>query len=321
MLETFQSAVEMEHLSSVSLSDLGIRQGSDGQQMQENLQEQIMEGNLEALEHMAELGLEWKAEPTASKETPMHGALKQKDMVMFEKLLRIQKLIHVPNAYGETPLHLACRFGLDGAVSRLLEAGADMNAVDCEENTPVYHAVCGGQKECVKLLIKAGCDLDMLNNELMAPMDQALLYKDHDMVALLLRAGVETKKLKGHIYYRDHYSNSFFHGLWSDSTLHNMKLFLDCGYDAGKTEVQSLKTTCEMLKGPQTPVFNMLKEYTEEPKSLKWCCRQSARQFLMEMRSKHHTPMDTMISRLPLPSKIQRFLLLQENDKGGGGAL
>nr|KAG5697104.1 hypothetical protein BaRGS_002020 [Batillaria attramentaria] len=73
------------------------------------------------------------------------------------------------------------------------------------------------------------------------------------MIGLLLRAGCCTEKVQGHIYYRDHYANSFFFALWSGNCLESMKLFLDCGY-----RVNSLKVLFRDV--PPDSIFSFLEE-------------------------------------------------------------
>ena len=154
-----------------------------------------------------------------------------------------------------------------------------------------------------------------MNEELIAAMDRALLYRHHSIIATLLRAGCRTNKLQGHVYYRDHLANSFFHSLWSDSTVENMHLFLDCGYTMGRTEIRSLKSVCQQLNShsQENSVLLLLKDTSEKPKSLTWLCRQTIRQTLMSNRQKSHRPMDLMIECLPIPSSVRSYLSVKSS--------
>ena len=162
------------------------------------------------------------------------------------------------------------------------------------------------------LPFSAGCDLDWVNFDLYAPMDHALRHSDHDMVALLLRAGCCTQELRGQTYWCEDRSKSFFHALCSDTTLDNVRLYLDCGYAVPDSEMSSLKILSQMLSADprEKRILDMLTEFTEKPKSLMWRCRQMVRQLLMETRWRQHTPMEAMIASLPLPSQLKEFLSL-----------
>lgn len=319
-------------LASSTSPESGVQSGEEteesGRHRHRELQRQVEKGNQEAMQCMVESGLPWDRDLLKVKESPVHAALRQKDSDLLEKLLQIQNLVHLPNTYGEAPIHLACRLGLEGAVRWLLEAGADQDAQDSEECTPLFHAIHGRCLNCAKLLIQAGCDLDALNSELLAPLDSALLYGDHDMVALLLRSGCCTKKVRGHVYWRDHYANSLIHALCSDSTLENVQLYLSCGYDVTDSEMNSLRAALQQQLSLQSHSHSqsqselhtrekLLKleavlEFKKKPKSLMWYCRHSVRQRLMETRCFCQTPMETMIASLPVPGQLKEFLSLTE---------
>ena len=297
-----------------------------GRHRHRELQRRVEKGNQEAMQCMVESGLPWDSDLLKGKETPVHAALRQKDSDLLEKLLQIQNLVHLPNTYGEAPIHLACRLGLEGAVRRLLEAGADQDAQDSEECTPLFHAVHGKCLDCAKLLVQAGCDLDARNLELLAPLDSALLHGDHGMVALLLRSGCHTKKVRGHVYWRDHYSNSLIHALCSESTLENVQLYLSCGYEVTDSEMNSLRAALQQqLSLPSHSQsqseshardkllrLEAVMEFKRKPKSLMWYCRHSVRQRLMETRCFCQTPVETMIASRPVPGQLKEFLSLTE---------
>ena len=283
--------------------------------MHRELQRRTMEGSREALECMVEKGLAWDRDLTEAKETPVHTALRQKDFELLQTLLQIQNLVHLPNVYGEAPIHLACRLGLEDAVRFLLKAGAEVNALDSEDCSPLFHAVHGRSLGCARLLIQAGCDLDTLNSELLAPLDSALLHKDYNMVALLLRSGCSTRKVRGHVYWHDHYSNSLVHALCNDGTLETMQLYFDCGYMVSDSEMSSLRTVLQQPSsqshaGGKLQMLQAVMEFRRKPKSLMWYCRQTVRQCLMETRCLRHTPMEAMVSSLPVPGKLKGFLSL-----------
>ena len=140
------------------------------------------------------------------------------------------------------------------------------------------------------------------------------MYKDYHIMEQLMLAGCSIYKLKGHVYYRDHYANSFFCALWDCGALDIMRLFFECGYVITGTELSSLKGTCYQLRGHQVErdTLALLKEYTETPRSLAWLSRRSLRQTLMDTRCRCHTPMDAMIASLPLPTTLKQYVMLQE---------
>ncbi|KAK7483654.1 hypothetical protein BaRGS_00025087, partial [Batillaria attramentaria] len=280
---------------------------------QRKLQAQIFKGDEGAVQTMIDKGMAWDEGlcPTTYKETPLHAAIRANNQGLAQKLLCVRNLMTVSNVYEEQPLHLACRMGQADLVQDMLNRGADKNAEDCEKCTPLFHAVSGGSASCAKLLIDAGCDLDATNTELISPLDHALMYKDSAMIGLLLRAGCCTEKVQGHIYYRDHYANSFFFALWSGNCLESMKLFLDCGYRVSKLEMSTLKETSQRLKH-EKEAHDLLRDATEQPFSLLSCCRQTIRRILMDKRRAEHTPLETMVSGLNVPKGIKDYLLLKD---------
>ncbi|PVD25142.1 hypothetical protein C0Q70_15640 [Pomacea canaliculata] len=285
---------------------------ADTQCKQQKLQQRIMKGDWKALQEMVNQGWAWNSlSSNNSSDSPLHMAIKQRDLETVKMLLTFKDMVKLTNHYMETGLHLACRMGLYDIALCLLEAGANINSLDCENCTPVFHAVSGGSLPCVELMINIGCDLDMLNNELITPMDQALLYNDHQIVAQLLRAGCCTEKLKGHIYYHEHCSNSFFSALWSSSSVKNMKLFLDCGYFVSASELKTLKDCCQQQL-QEKEALALLTTLTSHPPSLLFACRVSVRRHLMAIRQARHTPMSTMISSLDIPLLFKDYLLLKE---------
>ena len=145
-----------------------------------------------------------------------------------------------------------------------------------------------------------------------APMDQALRFSEHPMVALLLRAGCRTQELQGHTFWRDDRSKSFFHALCSDTTLENVRLYLLCGYEVLDSEMSSRKMVCRLMRhhANEQRLLDLLREFSETPRSLMCSCRRVLRRSLMVRRRWRHTPMDAMISSLPLPRMLQDFLSL-----------
>ncbi|KAH8896750.1 ankyrin [Thozetella sp. PMI_491] len=167
--------------------------------------------------------------------TPLHWAVRLKDMSLLRLLLAWKADTNVGNVRGQTPLFEAASHNQPDFAHELIDAGADVNASSKNGSTPLMLAVqqksttmvkyllsVGAEPdatrfdgstslhlltpswedpedvvEIVEQLVAAGMNLDIQCNLGWTPLQWALRYDDERLVAALLRYGADLTVVDG----------------------------------------------------------------------------------------------------------------------------
>ena len=98
----------------------------------------------------------------AATDTPLHAAVKRRDVAAVQLALEGGADVNQRNGYGRTPLHDACSTYHDADVAALLVRwGADVAALNKLQQTPLSGACCHGHYVTAMLLL-ASCETDTL---------------------------------------------------------------------------------------------------------------------------------------------------------------
>jgi ankyrin repeat protein len=141
------------------------------------VQEEIVE---ELLNHQASVN-----EKNADCDTPLHFAVRSKNIGIVEKLIRRGANVSVQNRKGDTPLHIAASKGIIDIVEALLNEQAEINAQNNEAYTALHFAASNGHEKVVRLLIKRGANLNMQNTEGKTAVDLARGMGHNTTVSLI----------------------------------------------------------------------------------------------------------------------------------------
>lgn len=95
--------------------------------------------------------------------TPLHEAVRDDDMEIFEKQLEMQADVNAQDEKGLTPLHYACANGDIKYVRILLANDADPNLEDNRGETPLHYAAVNCYAEIAALLLECGVDTSIKN--------------------------------------------------------------------------------------------------------------------------------------------------------------
>jgi len=115
------------------------------------------------------------------------------NFVYYEKyedvalILKKSTDVDVKNAAGLTPLHIAIKIRDLKMATMLLDGGADVNAKDNHGNTPLKKK----NMELVRFLVLRGADVNLANDEGISPLHQASYSANAPIVEFLLDTGAD----------------------------------------------------------------------------------------------------------------------------------
>ncbi len=121
------------------------------------------------------------------------------NLVYYEKyddvieLLKKGADLEVINAAGLTPMHIAIKKRDLKMANILLDNGADINSQDNRGNTPLIVAVKKRNIKLVRFLILKGADVNLYNDEGITPLHQAAYSGNPEIVEFLLSSGADHK--------------------------------------------------------------------------------------------------------------------------------
>ena len=120
----------------------------------------------------------------------LHECVNKSDINKISKACKIYDINSATKA-GITPLHIAVKNRDLKMVIFLLDSGADIDAQDVNGLAPLHYAI--GQKriKIVKYLVKRGADIGLANNYGITPLHQAAYGGRVEIVEFLLMNGAD----------------------------------------------------------------------------------------------------------------------------------
>jgi len=135
-------------------------------------------------------------EETLKKASPLHAAIKTKDLLLVEHIIQSSLETDLNNANNSTwpPLHTAVFSSTPEIVKCLLDSGADINLAHGGNVTPLYFASSCGNAEMVRLLISSGANVNAVDELGDSPLKMAAIGNHLEVVDLLIGAGADTSR-------------------------------------------------------------------------------------------------------------------------------
>jgi ankyrin repeat protein len=238
-------------------------------------------------------------------------------------------------------LKLTCMFpcivkGEVDMIRLLVQAGYDVNVYDDRGCTALWHAVDLDNYEMVKAMVKAnGCDVNVTDHAKLRPLHVAAMRGNPRVMSRLIRCGaaVDVPQLRGstaliltcrtgcydsarllilngadpnHVGRNGHFPLSTALQWSSDRRL--PELLLEAGAKVGLELIQKCREEKLNLFKENPDLFLLLKDLSEEPRSLKTVCQLVIRKCLVQSNPNLH--LLKKVDQLPLPRLIKDYLLL-----------
>ncbi|XP_063236158.1 putative ankyrin repeat protein RF_0381 [Bacillus rossius redtenbacheri] len=129
------------------------------------LMEIVLEGHLELLEKLLDLGLDANLPWGPNNSTMLHAVASSGDVKAAELLLSRGALVDARADWGVTPLLRAAASHQPGMVSWLLAHGADVHATDSNGWTSLHFAARWGSLDSVRVLVANKADKEAVNTK------------------------------------------------------------------------------------------------------------------------------------------------------------
>lgn len=133
----------------------------------------VMYGKLEVLKAFIDEDPNSTHLPTTSGLTPLHIAIKVRNLEIAQYLLDMGADINAQDDYGVTPLHLAVKKKRLDLVRFLVLKKADINIKNISGITPLHQAAFSGEMPVVEFLHQMGANPNIRNEQNATPYDLA----------------------------------------------------------------------------------------------------------------------------------------------------
>jgi ankyrin repeat protein len=124
-------------------------------------------------------------------ETPLHLALRKRQLPVCELLIRSGADINHKNMDEETPLMVASQLGNILACELFIRNNANVNSVDKYRQTSLHWASIKGHLSICELLISNGADVNSVDEYGRTPLHTASEYNHFKVCKLLIRSGAD----------------------------------------------------------------------------------------------------------------------------------
>ncbi|TRX94400.1 hypothetical protein FHL15_004555 [Xylaria flabelliformis] len=180
------------------------RQGNDGVDNEENVNEDQCENDSESLELAIESGDIERVNILIDRCTnqqcqhlsnALHKAVIYSNIEMVDFLIKKGADINQPNRFHESPLHKAVIYSNIEMVDFLIKKGANMNQPSVFDASPLHKAVIHSNIEMVDFFIKKGADVNQLDMFDKSPLHKAVQYSNIEMVDFLIMKGADVNQL------------------------------------------------------------------------------------------------------------------------------
>lgn len=232
----------------------------------------VESGDTVAVERALQRGVSLFLEDSSGN-TPLHLAVKSKNIQMIELLMRhetplnsenkkghtplmlaidrgaevlvIQTLLtgganihHVSSRMGTTPAHLAAEQARPDVLSLLIARGVNLAAADKQGDTPLHLAAESGDMQSVGLLITAGANPIARNKNQETPLFMAAQNGDVGCVRLLLEQPAVRKTINASVSMKDGYMP--LHAAIENGFEKTAMLLMDAGADINKPDHENV---------------------------------------------------------------------------------
>ncbi|PAA93879.1 hypothetical protein BOX15_Mlig007069g1 [Macrostomum lignano] len=138
------------------------------------------------------------APSTLDGKSPLHWAVKRKDIATVNKLVQACANVDMATSAGQTPLYTSVEVGSVQATRLLIKASADVNIVEpVEGKSPLYVATSAGAAAMVDQLLAAGSNPDLKRHSGTSPLWIAAQKGFANLIAKLIEVGVAEPDIRG----------------------------------------------------------------------------------------------------------------------------
>ncbi|KAK1165857.1 ankyrin repeat and SOCS box protein 18-like [Acipenser oxyrinchus oxyrinchus] len=273
---------------------------------------------------------------------PLHLCKTSQSFRCAKVLLRHGAVVDQPSEEEcETPLHVAAKHGLNNHLHLYLRNGAAVDCADSSGETPLG-AACAGAKspkelenylKVCRLLLLYGAEANAVDKENRSPLHKACRNAQHSLVMLLLenKADINAIDYNGGSPLSNVLQNSNLkldlqphltvqsllnHGAHKVWPLAFLKVLTSCASAPKTIEVlfnsyHQIQVTCKWMEAVPEKIYQIHQSFYEslfslegKPRCLQHMCRSAIRK---QCGHKCHV----IITQLPLPKFLQRYLLLE----------
>lgn len=250
--------------------------------------------------------------------TPFVCAIKSNQPQVVKLLLDEGCDQHSVDGLMGTPLALASLKGFMECVEVLLDAGADCDDISFFGMTPLQLAAFESKVDVVKLLLQRGANPNADSRSCGTALFKALLHvstenekQRHEILAVLLRAGADVnyRLTNVSIFKPLQYGRTCpLYFAISAGYLSLVRMLLLAGARVSRSEMAAWMAQYHgMYMFDMSSLLAHIKEWTEEPMSLKNTCR-------IAVRAAMGNRVALGFSELPLANSLKRFINFEELD-------
>lgn len=118
-------------------------------------------------------------------ETPLHDAVRAKDINQVKKLLKTNIEVNLKDKYGYTALHLAARLDELKIAELLVQNGATVNSTDIFKDTPLLDSTRNSTNAMSKFLLCNGALKNVKDRHFMSPLHNAAKNSDEFIMKMI----------------------------------------------------------------------------------------------------------------------------------------
>lgn len=233
---------------------------------------------------------------------PLHCACMVGDSSNVSILLKWGAAVNCYDGYHRTALHHAVERSAD-CVRLLLAAGADTETTDINRDTPLHWAAFRNRADCCRLLLQNDACVDSLDFNNDTPLNWAAMKGNYASVKVLLEynASPDIKNYSGTLPLM-RVAILLAAGLETPEDDQSFELLLR---GMGKIELRDRHGELPAVLARDGKLKRRLLSVCSTPRPLMQLGRRAVRKSL----GRQHIP--TIVSSLPIPERLQQFILLE----------
>ncbi|XP_013406217.1 ankyrin repeat and SOCS box protein 8 [Lingula anatina] len=232
---------------------------------------------------------------------PLHCACMVSDSYVVELLLQHGAQVNSIDGYGRAALHYAVERDIT-CTEILLDHNAHPDIPDNNQDTPLHWAAFKNQVQCLEALLQRGARVNAVDYNNDTPLSWAAMKGNYEALAILLEynADVDTVNFSGRTPILRCAAMQA-----SGLDTHVYDQCLDLLLKAsGKIDLRDPQGNLPRIVEGDNKLRELMLEYCEKPRPLQELCRYAVRKSL----GTGYIP--NVIPKLPLPSRLQDYLLL-----------
>lgn len=233
---------------------------------------------------------------------PLHCACMVGDANSVSILIKWGADVNSYDGYHRTALHHAVERSVD-CVRLLLAAGADTESIDINRNTPLHWAAFRNRADCCRLLLQYKARVNNMDFNNDTPLNWAAMKGNYPSVSVLLEynASPDVRNYGGMIPLM-RVAILLAAGLQCPDDENSFELLIRC---MGKIELRDQNGDLPAMLARDNRLRSKLMGVCCTPRPLMQLGRRAVRMSL----GQQHLP--SIVSLLPIPERLQRFLLLE----------